>query len=379
MPKTRKKVLVVIIAVVVIVAVAVAAYFAFAPPAPTGPKPVGKVSWSIGTCTPGSVGYIVHSATVDLLMRKYPDYFDLSVKAAGCAAASLAAWDKGECDLGYVGMTLVYQYITKTGRWAPTKAKAMKYDEMTVIVWQYPLLLTLFVTEDLKDKVTCWSDLKKLGTSVGTYPTPAGHGGNEIFREVFSTLFDCAPEDLDKILALDVSDLSAVGDLLITGKVKVIWGYGDPAGPASWVTDAFSRYGYKLVAVPPSPSELQKLLSKCPDLVKYTLDLTPYNVKTRDGKTSFDTIAVAYGLVGSKKLSKDHIYLLFEAHVKYASDFEATGLSTFKNYKNWFLPFNVESFKKQSTFGAKIHPGVAECLKNYGYDPKSLGILVAEG
>jgi TRAP-type uncharacterized transport system substrate-binding protein len=379
MPKTRGKVLVAIIAVVVIVVAAVAAYFAFAPPAPTGPKPVGKVSWSIGTCTAGSVGYIVHSATADLLMRKYPDYFDMSVKVAGCAAAGHAAWDKGECDIGYSALNIVYQYITKTGRWAPEKATAMKYDEMTVIVWQYPIIYTLFVTEDLKDQVTCWSDLKKLGKSVGTYPTPAAYASNEVFREVFSILFDCAPADLDKILALDVSDVSAIGDLLVTGKVKAVWGYGDPGGPASWVSDGFSRYGYKLVAVPPSPSELQKLLSKSPDLVKYTLDLTPFNVKTRDGKTSIDVVAVPFGFVGSKKLSKDHIYLLFEAHVKYASDFEATGISTFKNLKNWFLPFNIECFKKQSTFGAKIHPGVAECLKNYGYDPKALGILVAEG
>jgi len=66
-------------------------------------------------------------------------------------------------------------------------------------------------------------------------------------------------------------------------------------------------------------------------------------------------------------------------HIKYAEDFERTGVATFKNLKDWFLSFNVECFKKQSQFGAKIHPGVAECLKRYGFDPKALGILVAEG
>jgi hypothetical protein len=84
---------------------------------------------------------------------------------------------------------------------------------MTVIVWQYPIIYALFVTEDLKDQVTCWSDLQKLGKAVGVYPTPAGYASHEVFREVFSILFDCSPADLDKILALDASDVSAAGDL----------------------------------------------------------------------------------------------------------------------------------------------------------------------
>jgi TRAP-type uncharacterized transport system substrate-binding protein len=315
----------------------------------------------------------------DILSRAYPEYFEITVKVAGGAAAGHAAWDKGECDLGYSAMNIVYQYVTRTGRWAPEKATAQRYNEMTVICYEYPLIYTLFVTEDLKDQVTCWSDLKKLGKSVGVYATPAAYASHEVFREVFSILFDCKPTDLDTMLALDVSDVSAAGDLLTTGKVKAIWGYGDPGGPASWVTDAFSRYGYKLVAVPPSPSELNKILSKSPVIIEYTMDLTPYLVKTKDGKTSIDVVAMPFGLVGSKNLSKEHVYVLFETHITHAKDLEATGIATFKNYKDWFLPFNIECFKKQSTFGAKIHPGVAECLKNYGYDPKALGILVAEG
>jgi len=375
MPKVGKKVLAAIIVAVIVVAAV--AYFALTPPAEV--KPVGKVSWSIGTCAAGSVGYIAHSVTADILTRKFPEYFDMSVKVAGCAAAGHAAWDKGECDLGYSALNIVHQYITRTGRWAPEKAEAKKYGEMTVIVWQYPIIYTLFVTEDLKDQVTCWSDLKKLGKAVGVYPTPAGYASNEVFREVFSILLDCPPADLDKILALDVSDVSAVGDLLVTGKVKAVWGYGDPGGPPSWVSDAFARYGYRLVAVPPSPSELKILMERSPNIVRHTLDLTPFNVKTRDGKTSTDAVAVPFGFVGSKYLSKGHVYLLFEAHIKYAEDFERTGVATFKNLKDWFLAFNVECFKKQSQFGAKIHPGVAECLKRYGFDPKALGILVAEG
>ena len=376
MPEVKGKLLIAIIAIVIIV-VAVVAYFASTPPAEV--KPIGKVSWSIGTCTVGSVGYVAHSATADILTRRYPDYFDMSVKVVGCAAAGHAAWDKGECDLGYTAMNIVYQYVTRTGRWAPDKATAQRYDEMTVICYHYPLVYTLFVTEDLKDQVTCWSDLQKLGKSIGVYACPAAYASHEVFREVFSILFDCSPADLDKILALDVSDVSAAGDLLLTGKVKAVWAYGDPGGPASWVSDAFSKYGYRLVAVSPSPSELDKILSKSPTLVKFTLDLTPFNVRTRDGKTTTDAVAMPFGLVGSKELSKDHVYVFFEAHIKYAEDFEKTGIATFKNYKEWFLTFNVECFKKQSQFGAKIHPGTAECLKKYGYDPKALGILVAEG
>jgi len=376
MPKVKGKLLIAIIAIVIIV-VAVAAYFASMPPAEV--KPVGKVSWSIGTCTVGSVGYVAHSATADILTRRYPDYFDMSVKVAGCAAAGHAAWDKGECDIGYTALNIVHQYVTRTGRWAPEKAVAQRYDEMTVLVWQYPIIYTIFVTEDLKDQVTCWSDLQKLGKSIGVYACPAAYASHEIFREVFSILFECKPADLDEILALDVSDVSAVGDLLVLGKVKAVWAYGDPGGPASWVSDAFSKYGYRLVAVSPTPSELDKILGKSPTLVKFTLDLTPFNVKTRDGKTATDAVAAPFGFVGSKKLSKDHVHLFFEAHTKYAEDFEKTGIATFKNYKDWFLTFNVECFKKQSQFGAKIHQGVAECLKKYGYDPKALGILVAEG
>jgi len=377
-PKAGKKVLAAII-VAVIVVVAAVAYFALTPPAPTGPVLGKKVSWTIGTSTAGSVGYIAHATLADILTRKFPEYFEITLKVVGGAAAGHAAWDKGECDLGYSAMNIVHQYVTRTGRWAPDKAVAKRYDEMTVICYQYPLVYTLFVTEDLKDQVTCWSDLQKLGKTIGVYATPAAYASHEVFREVFSILFDCSPADLDKILAIDVSDVSAAGDLLTTGKVKAVWGYGDPGGPASWVSDAFAKYGYRLVAVSPSPSEMNKILSKSPTLVKYTLDLRPFNVKTRDGKTSTDAVAMPFGLVGSKYLSKEHVYALFEVHIKYAEDFERTGVATFKNLKDWFLSFNVECFKKQSQFGAKIHPGVAECLKRYGFDLKALGILVAEG
>ncbi|MEM2214767.1 MAG: TAXI family TRAP transporter solute-binding subunit [Candidatus Nezhaarchaeales archaeon] len=374
MPKISKKILAAIVAVIVIV-IAVAAYTALTP---KGPELKEKVSWVIGTSDPGSVGYIAHATIADILTRTYPEYFAISISVVGGAAAGHAAWDAGKCDIGYSAMNIVYQYVTKTGRWDPAKATAKRYDEMTVIVYQYPLIYTLFVTEDLKDQVTCWSDLKKFGKTIGVYATPAAYASHEVFREAFSILFDCKPEELDQILAIDASGVAAVPDLLITGRVKAVWGYGDPGGPASWVSDAFARYGYRLVAVPPSKSELEKILGKSPDLVKFKMDLTPYNVRTRAGETSIDTIAVGFGLVGSKNLSKDHVYVLFEVHIKNAKDLEATGVATFKNYSKWFLDFCVECFKKQSTFGAKIHPGVAEVLKNYGYDPERLGILIAK-
>lgn len=375
-----KNVLVAIVAIVVVVAIAAAAYITLTPPGPTYEKPTlkEKVQWTIGSATAGSVGYVAHATMADVLMRAYPDYFDISVTVAGGAAAGHAAWDAGKCDLGYTAMNIVHQYVTKTGRWDPTKATAKRYDEMTIICYQFPLIYTLFVTEDLKDQITCWSDLKKFGKAIGVYATPAAYASHEVFREVFSILFNCTPGDLDKILSLDVSDVSAAADLLQTGRVKAVWGYGDPGGPASWVSDAFSKYGYRLVAVPPSKSELELILSVSPTLISYKMDLTPYNVKTRDGKTSLDAIAVGFGLVGSKNLSKDHIFVFFEAHITNAKDLEATGIATFKNYDKWFLQFNVECFKKQSKFGATIHPGVAEVLKKYGYDPEALGILVAK-
>ncbi len=379
MPKVGGKVIAAIVAVVVIIIAAAVAYTAFAPPAPTPPsKPIEKVSWTIGTAGPGSVGYLAHATVADILMRAYPGQFEISLKTVSGAAAGHRAWDKGECDIGYSAMNIVYQYVTRTGRWAPEKDRPARYDEMVVIVYQYPLIYTLFVTEDLKGVVKCWSDLKKLGKDVGVYATPAAYASHEIFREVFSVLFDVGPTDLDKILAIDASDVAAAGDLLVTGKVKAVWGYGDPGGPASWVSEAFAKYGYRLVAVPPSPEELKKILEKSPSVVKYAMDLTPYGVKTMDGKTSIEAIALPFGLVCSKYLSKEHIALFFEAHMKYARDLEATGVVTFKDYSKWFLSFNVDCFRKQSTFGAKIHPGVAEVLNRYGFDLKALGILVAE-
>ncbi|MGP3667651.1 MAG: TAXI family TRAP transporter solute-binding subunit [Candidatus Bathyarchaeota archaeon] len=373
MPKISGKALAII--VVVIIVVAAAGYFLATPPG--RPMPTGKVSWTLGSCTSGSVGYLANAATIDIVERTYPEYFGMTLQVAGCAAAGHAAWDAGQVDIGYTAMNIVYQYATKTGRWAPEKATAQKYNEMSILVYEYPLIYTVFVTEDLKDQVTCWSDLKKLGTTVGIYPTPAAYASHEAFREAFSILFDVKSEDLDKMFNLQIFDVSGAADALTTGKVKVVWGYGDPGGPASWVSEAFSRVGYKLVAVPPSESELKKILDKSPDLVPFTMDLGPYNVKTRDGKTSINVIAVPFGLVGSKNLSKDHVYLLFKTHIERASEFEKA-LSTFKNYKDWFLSFNVECFKKQSKYGVSIHPGVAECLKEYGYNPDALGILVAK-
>lgn len=61
------------------------------------------------------------------VISPYPNYFDMSVKVAGCAAAGHAAWDKGECDLGYSALNIVHQYIMRTGRWAPEKAEAKRY------------------------------------------------------------------------------------------------------------------------------------------------------------------------------------------------------------------------------------------------------------
>jgi len=66
MPEVKGELLIAMIAIVIIV-VAVVAYFASTPPAEV--KPVGKVSWSIGTCTAGSVGYVAHSATADIPER----------------------------------------------------------------------------------------------------------------------------------------------------------------------------------------------------------------------------------------------------------------------------------------------------------------------
>lgn len=379
----------VIIAVIVVVAVVVAGGAAWlflsrpptpvtppTPPTPPGPiVPTGKATWRIATCGVGSIGYIAHVATADIINRQYPEWFSISVTVAGCAAAGHAAWDAGRAEMGYTALNIVYQYMTRTGRWAPGIATPKRAGEMSVIMYQYPLIYTIFVTEDLAGKVKCWKDIKDVGA--GIFPTPVPYASHEVFKEVFSILYDVDPEDLYKVLRLEIMDVGGVGDAITLGRVKIVWGYGDPGGPASWVAESFAKVGYRLVAVPPSPEELSLLLARSGSLVPFTMNLTPYNVKTADGKTLIDVVAVPFGFVGSsRELSKEHVYYFFKTHFTNATAFEKA-LATFTGFSKWGLDFNIKAFQVQSKYGAPIHPGVALYLRELGYNLEELGILVA--
>lgn len=345
-------------------------------PIPTQMMPEEKIRLTVGTATPGSVGYIAHSVMAELMTKLYPQYFEFSVVSIGGAAIAHAAWEAGKVDLGYSALNIVYQYMSRTGRYAPDKLQPQRTDEMTVIIYQYPLIYTIFVTEDLAGKVKCWRDIKDLKMPV--YPTPSGYASHEIFREVFSILYDVQPTELDMLMKLVDMDVSGVPDALALGLIKIVWGYGDPGGPAPWLADSLTRINYRMVAIPPCPDEIEKILVKTGAVIPYPLDLKPYNVKTADGKTFIEkTIAMPFGLIGSRNLSTPHIYLLFRAHFEYCEIFEKT-LTTFNGFCQWGLQLNIEAFKIQSRYGVHIHSGTALYLEEKGYNLESLGILVAK-
>ncbi|MDW7974787.1 MAG: TAXI family TRAP transporter solute-binding subunit [Sulfolobales archaeon] len=349
-------------------------------PTPTpGLMPRGKVTWSIGTTTVGGIGYVVHSALAEVMGRLYPQFFEITASPVGGAAAATAAWDDGRVDLGYTALNVVYQYTMRTERWDPAVRVAKRYDEMSVVIYQFPLIYTIFVTEDIAPRVRCWSDIRTVGAregGVGVYATPTAFASHEVFRRVFSTLLGVRSADLDRILNIQVFDVSRVGDELTAGRIKIVWGYGDPSGPAPWVIESFSKVGFKLVAVPPCAEEISKL-RMLSDLIFLPMDLALYNVKTRDGKSSIEaTVATPFGLLASSKLSKEHVYLFVKAHFEQCRTLEQA-IATFRGFCQWGISFNLEAFKTQSVYGAKVHPGTALAFKELGYDLERMGILVA--
>ncbi|MEN2999475.1 MAG: TAXI family TRAP transporter solute-binding subunit [Acidilobaceae archaeon] len=349
-------------------------------PTPTpGLMPKDKVTWSIGTTTVGGVGYVVHSALAEVMRKLYPQFFEITVVPVGGAAAATAAWDEGRIDLGYTALNVVYQYVVRTERWDPAVRVAKRYDEMNVLIYQFPLIYAIYVTEDIAPRVKCWSDIRTVGAKeggVGVYATPTAFASHEVFRRVFSTLLGVRSADLDRILNIQVFDVGRVGDELTLGRIKIIWGYGDPSGPAPWVTESFSKVGFKLVVVPPCQEEISRL-SQLSDLIFLPKDLAPYNVKTRDGKTVIErTVATPFGLLASNKLSKEHVYLFVKAHFEQCKTLEQA-IATFRGFCDWGIRFNLEAFKTQSVYGAKVHPGTALAFKELGHDLEKMGILVA--
>ncbi|MEM2005111.1 MAG: TAXI family TRAP transporter solute-binding subunit [Zestosphaera sp.] len=384
----------VVIVIVALVAVLVAYQFLLVPttptttpttPTPTTPKPTtttilpqGRVSWSIGTGDVGGVAYYAHATTADVLTKLYPQFFEISLMSVGGAAAGLSSWDAGKVDIGYTALNILIQYVTRTGRWAPDKATPQRANEMSVIVYQYPLLYGIYITNDVyaTGKVKCWKDLK--GLDVGIFPGHPTWAAHEVFRDAFSLILGVGRDELDNVMKL-VPGLGdrEIPDAVALGTVKVVWGYGDPSGPTTWLTDTLSRMEYKMHAVPACPDELELMKKNLPYVIEFTLNLSRYNIKTIDGKTAMETIGMPFGLMGSSKLSKEHIYLLFKTMIEQCNTFEKT-MALFTGFCQWGLQFNVETFEKQSTWNIPIHPGVAMYLQELGYDLAKLGILAAK-
>ncbi|MEN2999225.1 MAG: hypothetical protein ABDH61_01415 [Acidilobaceae archaeon] len=147
-------------------------------------------------------------------------------------------------------------------------------------------------------------------------------------------------------------------------------------GPAPWLASALARVGHKMVAVPPCADELERL-RMLSDLTLLPLDLTPYNVKTREGKSLIDlTPSTPMGILGSAKLSKEHVYQFVKAHFANCKAVEEA-VAGMGGFCTWGVELNLRAFKTQSIYGAKVHPGTALAFKELGYDLEKMGILVA--
>ncbi|MCS7107660.1 MAG: hypothetical protein NZ902_06130 [Acidilobaceae archaeon] len=345
-------------------------------PLPSPPRPV-KQNWVLLTATRGTIPYAVHSTLAGLLNDTLREYLALTVQSVGAGAVeSTTSWDEGIGDLALTSLNIVYQYSMEVEAWALKAPK--RSNEMSVIIYQFPVIYTVFVTEDLAERVKCWRDVGTVGGKggEGVYVPPPGTGPHPVFRRVFSTLLGVRSTDLEQHLNLHYFPFARLPDELAAGRVKIIWGAGDVTGPAPWLASALARVGYKMVAVPPCADELERLKLHS-DLTLLSLDLTPYNVKTRDGKTVIElTVSTPMGLLGSTKLSKEHVYQFVKAHFANCRAIEEA-VGGMRGFCAWGLELNLRAFKTQSVYGAKVHPGTALAFKELGYDLERMGILVA--
>jgi len=357
-PISKKTAVIAAVVIVILIVAGVGAWYFTAPP------PVERITWRAATSAEGTVGYVAITLLCDVATRTYPQYMQVLPTTTPGATASVKVYDKGESDSCYNTLQHHYQIKTGTGPFDP-KAYTMKR-ATEQIIWMYPLIYFMIIRKGDADKIKSWSDVagKKF------YPTPPGFGSNEVAREVFG------PNGLNVWGKLEEKqmDTSAAADSLKLGVVDVIWGYCDPGALAPWVAEVDTKVD--IVLVPPTAEELKKATA--------TGWITPYKIDPKKFFTKsvypepVTCVAMPFGLAADKSLSDRHVYYFVKACFE-KKDELAKSLATYKEFAVTGFEWNIEVFKIQSkAFGATIHPGVALYLKERGYDPAALEILVAK-
>ncbi|MEM2634628.1 MAG: TAXI family TRAP transporter solute-binding subunit [Nitrososphaerales archaeon] len=337
----------------------------FTPP----PKPA-KMTWNANTSEPGTVGYIAIAAIADLVTKTYPDVLEVLPISVGGATTTVKVWDRGEGHSCYNTLQHLWQVKVGAGPFDPAQYKMKRANEFWQVLWMYPLIYFGMIRAADAGKIKSWSDFA--GRAV--FPTPPGYGSHEVFRAVFGK------DGLNIIDKMDLKSMSveAAADNLKMGVMDVCWAYCDPGALAKWCMDVDVRVG--VAVVPPTEEELKKALAAGPWLSKYKVDpSTLFTSPLAKATKPFDTVAMPFGIAAGKDVSDAHVYYFVKAVFEKKEELGKV-VATFTDFAKRGLEWNIEVFKDQSKppISTPIHPGVALYLREKGYNPEALGILVGK-
>jgi len=172
--------------------------------------------------------------------------------------------------------------------------------------------------------------------------------------------------------------VSTAADNLKLGVMDVLWAYCDPGALVKWAKDADVRVG--VAVVPPTAEELKKGLAAGPWLIPYEVNPARiFDSRMAKAAKPFETVGMPFGIAAGKDLSDEHVYYFVKAAFDKQAEL-AKVMASFTDFGKKGLAWNIQVFQKQSKppISAPIHPGVALYLKEKGYDPKALGILVGK-
>ncbi|MDW8045534.1 MAG: TAXI family TRAP transporter solute-binding subunit [Nitrososphaerota archaeon] len=341
-----------------------------APPPFTPPPKPPKMTWNANTAEPGTVGYIAVAAIADLVTKTYPDVLTVLPISVGGATTTVKVWDRGEGHSCYNTLQHLWQVRVGAGPFDPKEYRMRRADEFWQVLWMYPLIYFGIIRATDADKIKSWSDFA--GRPV--FPTPPGYGSHEVFRAVFGK------DGLNIIDKIDLKSMSveAAADNLKLGVIDVCWAYCDPAALAKWVMDVDARVG--VAVVPPTPEELRKGMAAGPWLSKYTVDPSKlFTSPAAKAAKPFETLAMPFGIAAGADVSDAHVYYFVKAVFEKREELGKT-VATFTDFAKRGLEWNIEVFQHQSKppISSPIHPGTALYLREKGYNPEALGILVGK-
>jgi TRAP transporter TAXI family solute receptor len=334
------------------------------------PGEVKKFTWYLNTGEAGTVGYGAMSAIADLVTRTYPKYLQVLPTAVGGATTTVKVWDRGQGNSCYDTLQHLWQVAVGAGPFNPKQYKFKRPDELWQALWMYPLIYFGMIKEKDAGKIKTFSDFA--GKRI--FPTPPGYGSHEVFLAFFG------PKGLNILQTMDLKSMSVSGaaDNLKLGVMDVMWAYCDPGALVKWAKDADVRVG--VAVVPPTPEELKKGLAAGPWLLPYEVNPGPlFDSPMAKATKPFKTVAMPFGIAAGKDVSDEHMYYFVKAVFEKEAELGKI-MATFTDFAKSGLQWNVEVFQMQSKppISAPIHPGVALYLKEKGYDPKTLGILVGK-